>query len=100
MLDILAFVAGRLAAGRLVGRYPQWGTVAILAAVSIPVGVYLIAPLVTALSAREGPEAATAARSRAYARRWPGRSAWIGAHIRRLAGGSPTACSSGRHLSR
>jgi MFS family permease len=58
MLDILAFVVGRLVAGQLVGRFPQWGQTAILAAVSVPVVVYLLALAATSRGAREGPEAA------------------------------------------
>lgn len=60
MLDILAFVVGRQVAGQLVGRYPQWGERAILIAVTVPVVVYLCALGVTALWAREPPEAAQA----------------------------------------
>ena len=64
MLDILAFVVGRQVAGQLVGRYPQWGGTAILIAVTVPVVVYLFALAVTALWAREPPEAATQAPQR------------------------------------
>jgi MFS family permease len=55
--DILAFIIGRLVAGQLVGQYPQWGQAAILAAVAVPSVVFLIALAITAVTAREGPEA-------------------------------------------
>lgn len=61
MLDILAFVVGRLVAGQLVGHYPEWGSSAILAAVSVPAVFFILALAVTALGAREGPEAASRA---------------------------------------
>ncbi|MBF8283112.1 MAG: MFS transporter [Anaerolineales bacterium] len=64
MLDILAFVVGRQVAGQLVGRYPQWGETAILIAVTVPVVVYLIGLAVTAVWARESPEAAAQAPQR------------------------------------
>jgi MFS family permease len=64
MLDILAFVVGRQVAGQLVGRYPQWGESAILIAVSVPVVVYLLALAVSAVWAREPPEAAAQAPQR------------------------------------
>lgn len=64
MLDILAFVVGRQVAGQLVGRYPQWGETAILIAVTVPVVVYLIGLAVTAVWAREAPEAAAQAPQR------------------------------------
>jgi MFS family permease len=64
MLDILAFVVGRQVAGQLVGRYPQWGETAILIAITVPVVVYLFALAVTALWAREPPEAAAQAPQR------------------------------------
>lgn len=57
MLDIVAFVAGRQVAGQLVGRYPVWGTGAILLAVSVPAVVLLVALAVTAIGAREAPDA-------------------------------------------
>jgi MFS family permease len=64
MLDILAFVAGRLVAGQLVGRFAEWGQAAVYAAVAVPCVVYLIALAVTAFSAREGPQAAEGAPKR------------------------------------
>ena len=64
MLDILAFVVGRMVAGQLVGRSAQWGTAAILAAVSVPAVLFIIALLVAALFARESPDAAQAAPQR------------------------------------
>jgi MFS family permease len=64
MLDILAFVVGRQVAGQLVGRYPQWGETAIVIAVSVPVVVYLFALAVSAVWAREPPEAAAQAPQR------------------------------------
>ncbi len=64
MLDILAFVAGRLVAGQLVGRFAEWGQTAVYAAVAVPCVVYIIALAVTAFAAREGPEAAASAPQR------------------------------------
>ncbi len=58
MFDILAFVVGRLIAGRVVGLYPELGSTAILLAVSVPVVIYLAALTVTAIGAREAPAAA------------------------------------------
>ena len=58
MLDILAFVVGRMVAGQLVGRYEEWGQAAVYAAVAVPSFVYIVALVITAFSAREGPEAA------------------------------------------
>jgi len=60
MLDILAFVVGRLVAGLLVSRYPAWGETAIIAAVTVPVVILVIALIVTALGAREPPLPASA----------------------------------------
>ena len=57
-LDILAFIIGRLIAGQLVGRYEQWGQTAILAAIAVPSVIFLVALGVTAITAREAPEAA------------------------------------------
>jgi MFS family permease len=62
--DILAFIVGRLVAGQLVGRYAEWGEAAVVAAVSVPIVVFVIALAVTALAARESPEAANAAPTR------------------------------------
>ena len=53
MLDILAFVVGRLVAGILVSRYPTWGSTAIVAAVSVPVIILIAALAFTAWGARE-----------------------------------------------
>jgi MFS family permease len=64
MLDILAFVVGRLVAGQLVGRFDEWGPAAVYAAVSVPAVVYIVALAITAWSAREGPEAAEVAPQR------------------------------------
>jgi MFS family permease len=64
MLDILAFVAGRIVAGQLVGRFAEWGQAAVYAAVAVPSVVYIIALAVTAWSAREGPRAAESAPQR------------------------------------
>ena len=57
MLDILAFVIGGYAAGTLVSKYKDWGPVAIYAAVSVPVVVYLFSLAITAIWAREKPDA-------------------------------------------
>jgi MFS family permease len=54
MFDILALVLGRLAAGQLVGRYAEWGSAAILAAVSVPVVVFGVTLLLTTWGARGG----------------------------------------------
>jgi len=59
MFDILAFVVGRLIAGQLMGRYPQWGETAVVATVTAPVVVFAVALLITAIWAREKPEQAT-----------------------------------------
>jgi MFS family permease len=53
--DILALVSGRFVAGQLVGQFDQWGPAAIVAAVSVPVGVYAAALALTTWAAREGP---------------------------------------------
>ncbi len=58
MLDILAFVVGGFAAGKLVAQYENWGPIAIYAAVSVPVAVYLMALAVTMIGGREEPDAA------------------------------------------
>jgi MFS family permease len=58
MFDILAFVIGRGIAGQLMGRYPQWGETAVVATVTVPVVVFAVALLITALWAREKPEPA------------------------------------------
>jgi MFS family permease len=64
MLDILAFVVGRMVAGQLVGRFAEWGDAAVYAAVAVPSVVYVVALAITAWSAREGPEAAEGAPQR------------------------------------
>ncbi len=56
--DILALVIGRFIAGQLVGQFDRWGTAAIVAAVSVPVVVYLVALAFTVWGAREGPASA------------------------------------------
>jgi MFS family permease len=56
MLDILALVVGRAAAGALIGRVDQWGEIAVIAAVSVPVVVFAIGIVVTAIWAREKRE--------------------------------------------
>lgn len=60
-LDIVAFVAGRLVAGELLALAPSWGSGAVVAAVSVPVAVLLVALVLTGAGAREGPEAAEGA---------------------------------------
>lgn len=52
LLDILALVVGRQVAGYLVSRAPQWGDLALVAAVSVPVGVYALALAVTVWGVR------------------------------------------------
>ncbi len=64
MFDILALVVGRQVAGLLVSRSAQWGQAAIVAAVSVPIAVYGLALIVTALGAREAPHSATPAPER------------------------------------
>jgi MFS family permease len=64
MFDILAFVIGRAIAGQLMGRYPQWGEMAVIATVTVPVVVFGIALLITAVWAREKPEQAMPAPER------------------------------------
>jgi MFS family permease len=56
--DILALIVGRLAAGQLVGRYSQWGQAAILAAIAVPSTVFVLALVITALTARERADSA------------------------------------------
>ncbi len=56
MLDIVAFIVGRTIGGQLVGRYPEWGSTAILAAVTVPVVIFAIALGITAVWAREKPQ--------------------------------------------
>jgi MFS family permease len=50
-LDILAFIVGRLVAGQLVSRYPDWGQAAVFAAVAVPSIVFIVALLITAIGA-------------------------------------------------
>ncbi|MCL4506953.1 MAG: MFS transporter [Chloroflexi bacterium] len=59
--DILALIAGRAIAGQLVGRFSQWGQIAILAAVGVPSLVFVAALIITGFSAREGEDTANAA---------------------------------------
>jgi MFS family permease len=56
MLDILALVVGRAVAGFFFGRVPEWGETSVLMAVSVPVVVFGLGLIVTALWAREKPE--------------------------------------------
>ena len=56
--DILALIVGRLVAGQLVGKFSEWGQVAILAAVGVPSLMFIFALIVTAFTAREGADAA------------------------------------------
>lgn len=64
MLDIVAFVVGRQAAGQLVGRAPVWGEAAIVLAVSVPVVMLLLALGLTVWGAREASDAAVLAPQR------------------------------------
>jgi len=59
MMDILAFVVGRAAAGFFFGRVPEWGESAVLMAVTVPVLVFAIGVLLTGLWAREKPSTAS-----------------------------------------
>ncbi|MBU4225881.1 MAG: MFS transporter [Chloroflexi bacterium] len=63
-LDILASVVGGLVAGLLLGRVPQWGEKAVLLTVSVPVVVFAIGIVITAIWAREKPDQVVAAPSR------------------------------------
>lgn len=53
MMDILAFVVGRAVAGFFFGRVPEWGESAVLMAIAVPVVVFVIALVITAIWARE-----------------------------------------------
>lgn len=64
LFEIIAALAGGYAAGSVVAQAANWGEAAIIAAVSMPVVAYLIALTVTAVGAREGPEAAARAPQR------------------------------------
>lgn len=55
VFEILASLVSRYAAGQFVGRYAAWGVNAILAAVSLPVMVLIVAFAVTARGMREEP---------------------------------------------
>lgn len=59
MMDILAFVVGRAVAGFFFGRVPEWGEAAVLMAVAVPVVVFALGLIATAIWAREKPEAAS-----------------------------------------
>jgi MFS family permease len=59
MMDILALVVGRAVAGFFFGRVPEWGEAAVLMAVSVPVVVFGLGLILTAIWAREKPEAAS-----------------------------------------
>lgn len=53
MMDILAFVVGRAVAGFFFGRIPEWGESAVLMAIGVPVVVFAIGLVITAIWARE-----------------------------------------------
>ncbi len=57
MMDILAFVVGRAVAGFFFGRVPEWGETAVLMAVAVPVLIFSLGLILTAIWAREQPEA-------------------------------------------
>ncbi len=57
MMDILAFIVGRAVAGFFFGRVPQWGETAVLLAVAVPVVIFGLGLIATAIWAREKPEA-------------------------------------------
>jgi MFS family permease len=59
MMDILALVVGRAVAGFFFGRVPEWGESAVLLAVSVPVLVFVLGLIVTAIWAREKTEPAS-----------------------------------------
>ncbi len=58
MMDILAFVVGRAVAGFFFGRVPEWGEAAVLMAVGVPVIVFGLGLIITAIWAREKAEVA------------------------------------------
>ncbi len=58
MMDILALVVGRAVGGFFFGRVTEWGEAAALMAVSVPVIVFLLGLILTAIWAREKPETA------------------------------------------
>jgi len=49
-VDILAVLIGRLVAGELLSRTPQWGSTAVWATMTVPMAVLLLAALVTWLA--------------------------------------------------
>jgi MFS family permease len=53
MFDILAFIVGRSIAGQLMGRFPEWGETAVIATVSVPIVIFVIALIITAIWGRE-----------------------------------------------
>jgi MFS family permease len=53
MMDILAFVVGRAVAGFFFGRVPEWGEGAVLMAIAVPVVVFALGLVATALWARQ-----------------------------------------------
>jgi MFS family permease len=57
--DILALIVGRLVAGQLVGQFPKWGEAAIIAAIAVPSVLFIVALIITAISAHESPDMAT-----------------------------------------
>ncbi len=59
MMDILAFVVGRGVAGFLLGNVPKWGEAAVLLTVTVPVVVFGLGLICTAIWAREKPETAS-----------------------------------------
>lgn len=58
MMDILALVVGRAVAGFFFGRVPAWGETAVFMAVSVPVLVFGLGLIFTAIWAREKTEVA------------------------------------------
>ena len=62
LMDVVAALAGRFAAGRIVGQYAQWGEAAIILAVSVPAVVLLVLLAITALGAPDRPSAMAVAR--------------------------------------
>jgi len=57
MLDIVALIVGRQAAGQLVARAPDWGTTAELAAVAVPAVAFVLALIVAARTLPDHPHA-------------------------------------------
>jgi MFS family permease len=56
MFDILAFIVGRSVAGQLMGHFPEWGEKAVIATVTVPIVIFIIALVITSIWGREKEE--------------------------------------------